>query len=75
MADIWKHITRALAIILLIGLLVADYGFGVLARDFPETWYGILFALAIGVDLPVLRKVILKMITGASDKEDKNDGK
>lgn len=52
---------RWLAIITLLMLFVADYGFDVMAKPVPVHAYWALAAIALGIDVVALRTVLLRL--------------
>ena len=54
-------------------LFVADYGFAATAKQVPSIVYGVLAAIALGVDIKRLRSIIVTMLVGKKQGDDDDD--
>ena len=63
----WPNLLRAVALVTLCALGVADYGFDALAKPVAREVYFGLVAVALGVDIKALRDAILRAIGGKPD--------
>ncbi|MCZ4273223.1 hypothetical protein [Maritalea porphyrae] len=63
----WPNILRAVSTIALIVVFAIDYGFDGFAKPFPKEAYAGLIAIALGVDVPALRGIVLRLLGGGKD--------
>lgn len=59
-------VIRWLAILLLIGLFIGDFGFDIMAKPVPKEAYWMLLAIAAGINVIDLRRVLLR-VAGVHD--------
>lgn len=60
---------RWLVIIALFALFVSDYGLDAWVKPVPNTAYGLLLAVALGVDLPALRSLMIRFAENFVEKK------
>lgn len=63
---------RWLSLITLLALFVSDYGLDAWAKPVPTYAYGICIAIAIGIDVPTLRDLLLQFLRNTVSNDKKN---
>jgi hypothetical protein len=64
----WQNILRSLAFMALVAIFVTDYLLDAFAKPISNLVYLGLIAVVLGVDIPALRGVILRLLGGDKQK-------